>query len=142
MKQNGFLINLLALSMFIACNISIDTKEIFEDFYSKYYSDSIFQFERTIFPLPGYNSIVDLEMPDDIAELLGVKIDDEYHWKKEEWIIINTVPDDDENIKKKIIKSDTLVIEELIIPNSGFNIIRKFKLIENNWYLVYYFYQI
>jgi hypothetical protein len=68
MKQNGFLINLLALSMFIACNISIDTKEIFEDFYSKYYSDSIFQFERTIFPLPGYNSIVDLEMPDDIAE--------------------------------------------------------------------------
>ena len=114
--------------------------ESFDHFYSRFYTDSAFQIERIVFPLAGYNSDLDLEYPDDIAEQLGVKKED-FFWNKETWAIIGTAPENDELIRKQFEKSDTLVTEELKIPDSGFRIIRRFKSIEGKWYLNYYFYQ-
>ena len=146
MKQINILISILFISFIIACksnpqpstNVSF---EDFEEFYNKFYSDSIFQLSRIIFPLPGYNSDIESEIPDDFAESSGIKKKEEYFWEKEGWQFIKTI-DNDTLIVKNFIKTDTIVIEDLIIPNSGFQIERKFKISDDKqWYLVYYLYQ-
>lgn len=144
MRRINFLISMLIVTMFIACKTTSqkpEVKENFSEFYDKFYSDTTFQLTRTVFPLPGYNSDIDLQMPDDFAEQMGVSKDNEYYWEKEEWVFINTVEDNDDTVVKQIEKTDTLTTEKLVIPNSGFKIVRKFKPMKGNWYLAYYFYQ-
>jgi len=141
--KNYFLFIIVVFSLF-ACNTLPQTDiklEDFEDFYKKYYSDSVFQISRTNFPLPGYNSNIDMELPDDVAELMGIKKPDEYFWTEEKWNVIEDKYYDNDKFKKNIIQTDTLVIEEIFIPDSGFKIERKYRPINGNWYLVYYFYQ-
>ena len=45
---------------------------------------------------------------------------------------------DGEIYKRKIIKSDTLVIDSVSVEDSGFEIVKKFSLKATNWYLIYY----
>ena len=115
--------------------------ENFDQFQSKFYSDSIFQLSRIDFPLEGYNSDDISDIPSDFAEQMGIEIanDDDYHWDKEDWLLIQDL--DDNVIERSILRTDSLIIENFIIPNSGFEIIREFKLKEDKWYLVYYFYR-
>lgn len=113
--------------------------EKFEDFHNRFYSDSVFQIKRTIFPLPGYNSDNEMGIPNDVAEKLGIQ-KKEYFWEKEKWLSLKNLQNSDE-YKISISKTDTLITEEIIIPESGYRTSKKFKLIEKKWFLVYYFYQ-
>lgn len=112
--------------------------ENFEEFYSKFYSDSTFQINRIEFPLKGYNSDFDDGIPDDVREELSMKPQEEFMWKKNEWEMLKNV--NDENLKKELNKSDTLVVERIYKEASGYEILRKFKPINNKWYLIYYSY--
>ena len=102
--------------------------ENFNEFYLKFHSDSIFQMKRIKFPLKGYN-IDDTYSPED--ENIT------FFWEKDKWVFHNRpIKNDSINIELKNKKG--IVEEVLSIPNSGVEIIREFKLIDNKWYLVFY----
>lgn len=100
--------------------------ESFENFYSRFHSDSIFQLERIRFPLPGINTD-EMAMDDTI-----------YYWEVENWEMHHDMNLDttDFIVEKNI--SDSLAIEKIYQENSGFMIERTFKKLDGRWYLVYY----
>lgn len=121
----------------------IITNENFEVFYKRFYSDSLFQISRIIFPLKGFNS-------DEYDSELGKK-NPPYFWKKNEWTFLETLPqnyvryekkDWVEEYKKEIKHNkDLTVLEKIFIVDSGYIDERIFKLIKGKWYLVFYSYR-
>lgn len=102
--------------------------ESFDWFYQNFHKDSVFQLQRITFPLAGsdmgedYNPIEDKET---------------FYWTKSNWTLMKT-PQLDEDMKLEINKNDSTVSERIYIPDSGFEIIRQFTLIQGKWYLTYY----
>lgn len=121
----------------------IITNENFEVFYKRFYSDSLFQISRIIFPLKGFNS-------DEYDSELGKK-NPPYFWKRKEWKFLETLPqnyvryekkDWVEEYKKEIKHNkDLSVLEKIFIVDSGYIDERIFKLIKGKWYLVFYSYR-
>jgi hypothetical protein len=99
--------------------------ENFEEFNNKFHSDSDFQLSRIKFPLKGK-----LTTSDGISD-----------WTKKNWSFITVKVSEkqkDKEFKYSLKKSDSLVIEKYWMEDTGFSIERKFELIDNNWFLVYY----
>ncbi len=119
------------------------TNENFEVFYKRFYSDSLFQISRIIFPLKGFNS-------DEYDSELGKK-NPPYFWKRKEWTFLETLPqnyvryekkDWVEEYKKEIKHNkDLSVLEKIFIVDSGYKEERIFKLVNGKWYLVFYSYK-
>ena len=137
----------------ININCQADTKQIknlqqpvadenFSTFYKKFYSDSLFQVSRVVFPLKGFNS-------DDYDEELGDK-NPPYFWKKKDWSFLKTLEknylkvdrkDWVEEYKKEIkVNKDSTILEKIYIVESSYIIERKFKKIKGQWYLFFYSY--
>ncbi|WP_159102698.1 DUF4348 domain-containing protein [Flectobacillus major] len=118
-------------------------EENFNDFYKKFYSDSLFQVSRVVFPLKGFNS-------DEYDEELGDK-NPPYFWKKQGWHFLTTLEkyylkiDKKDWVEeyKKVIKhnKDSTVLEKIYIVDSGYIIERKFKKIKGKWFLIFYSYK-
>jgi hypothetical protein len=102
---------------------SVDTED-FMDFYSKFLKDSIFQMSRIRFPLEGRSVDGDKISP----------------WSIDNWVTLKTsvFEVDTAQYKVEITESDTLKIFRVYIPNSGFEVLSKFGLIDGKWYLIYY----
>lgn len=99
--------------------------ENFEEFNNKFHTDSDFQLSRIKFPLKG-----ELTTSDGIS-----------NWTKKNWSFITVKVSEkqkDKEFKYSLRKSESLVIEKYWIEDTGFSIERKFELIDNNWFLVYY----
>jgi hypothetical protein len=111
--------------------------EDFESFFKKFQQDSLFRIERTIFPLNGYNS--------DDDELTGDDVEDNaptvYFWERNIWQEYAKITYSESDLKKSIIKTDTLIKHTIYKENSGFEVYSEFKLIDNKWFLSYYSYQ-
>ncbi len=142
--MNSFVVKSVYIYLFflfsnhILCQELALKDESFEAFYDKFYSDTNFQLERIVFPLPGYNS-------DHIMELLSDSCNNndtlDYFWMKNDWIFINTVCRQDTLLIRTINKpSDSIFIEKIYTPNSGFIIERKFTQKSKGWFLTYYLY--
>jgi|GEM_PF-5901499 len=140
MKSIFYLASLLLILIFLSCkcvsekatNQIITSNEIenFEDFLIKFRSDSVFRNDRILYPLKGYNS-------DDSGDSNTA----EYEWSTKMinyYLGINYTNID---YVIKIEKSKDLIKETILLEGSGFKIISKYILKENNWYLNYYFYQ-
>lgn len=69
------------------------TNENFEVFYKRFYSDSLSQISRIIFPLKGFNS-------DEYDSELGKK-NPPYFWKRKEWKFLETLPQNYVRYEKK-----------------------------------------
>ncbi len=96
-----------------------------------------FRNSRIASPLPGFNSDDVEDDYDKEAEVL-----EGYFWKDEEIkLYLKENYNSGKYIKNVVNKNDTLVEDRIFIDDSGFEIDRKFKLINNNWYLIYYFYR-
>lgn len=107
--------------------LPIDNED-FDLFYKHFHTDSIFQLSRITFPLDGYY-IGENYNPDEKKS--------DFHWTKSNWEI-HEIIEDNGDFKIDLQKSDSLIVETIYIPNSGFEIIRKFKLIKKEWFLVFY----
>jgi Domain of unknown function (DUF4348) len=151
MKKNRLMKNLhyqifailVSLILCLSCNNSGKkvtgkiSNEDFNIFYNRFYSDSIFQKSRIEFPLLGIHYINE-DGKFESKELTK--------WQETEFHVIkNTFPDNDtvlivgrEIYKRRISKQDTLVIENVFLENSGFQIIKKFGIKERKWYLISY----
>ena len=140
MKNIFYLASLLLILIFLSCkgvsekaiNQIITSNEIenFENFLIKFRSDSVFRNDRILYPLKGYNS-------DDSGN--GNSI--EYEWSKKMINYYLGIKYSDIVYVIKIEKSKDLIKETIILEGSGFKIISKYILKENQWYLNYYFYQ-
>lgn len=98
----------------------------FDKFFKKFHSDSLFQLSRIIFPLAGEN--IDGWERDSL-------------WYKEDWTLHTNLQIDTSIYKEEFIYSDSLVKQIVFIEGSGFYVERHFKLINGEWYLVYYLFQ-
>lgn len=97
--------------------------EGFDEFYKKFLEDSVFQISRIQFPLGGEK----------------ITNDKTSEWSRDNWITMkaSVFEIDTTEFKVEIEKSDSLNTFKVFIPNSGFELIMKFKLIDTRWYLVY-----
>lgn len=103
--------------------------ESFDTFYKRFNSDSVFQISRIIFPVDGY------EIDENYNP--NIKKEDDFHWNKSDWKIHRAIKESDD-LKITTNKSDSLVVETIFIPNSGFELVRKFKLLSGKWFLIFY----
>jgi len=109
----------------IAKPIKKELPENFDEFNKKFHSDSIFQVSRVDFPIEGKH----------------VSGFEQFNWTKKNWqfqVIPVAEKTEIEEYQHSLVKTDTLITERFWIPNSGFEVERQFKLINNKWFLIYY----
>lgn len=122
-------------------NVNNDN-ENFDIFYTKFYRDSLFQISRIKFPLEGDNSnfIYNDEILTKELETPVYKIENKtFYWKKDGWMFIKTFEKDSiDDYFKELKKSKRETKEVISLKYSGFKSTRMFRVIDGNWYLVYY----
>ena len=101
-------------------------EEAFSDFYQRFYTDSLFQYSRIKFPLPGINT--------DDQDIGGNK---PYNWQKDRWQL-NYMPDK-KAFNCKTTKSGNLIIEKITSHDDpGLIVESRFKEINGKWFLIYF----
>ncbi|WP_343588169.1 hypothetical protein [Flavobacterium sp.] len=105
--------------------VKIELPENFDEFNKKFHSDSLFQVSRVDFPIEGQH----------------VSGFEQYNWTRKNWQF-QAIPvaekSEIEEYQHSLVKTDTLITERFWIPDSGFEVERQFKLIQNKWFLIYY----
>lgn len=115
------------LIFFTACGFqqsSHSDEEEFDDFYTKFHKDSLFQMERIDFPLNGTTSFL---------EARGAQ---PTFWYRDEWKLHNLLSDT-MDLNQNFISADSILVD-VIYDNKGNGITRYFTLRDNKWYLTYY----
>lgn len=123
------------------------THENFNDFIKEFYSDSLFQLSRIIFPLEN-----DIKIEKEYAEVLKdsnqIKISNENNFvphTKDNWVTLSDASFKNDSIatidgityKRRFYKTNDSVEENILDADDEFVMIKlKFKLINNKWYLV------
>ncbi len=101
----------------------------FETFYQKFHSDSAYQMEHIVFPLPGLPAEVD-------STTLKAGA---FKWQKENWKLHKDLGDNPEFKQEFVALTDDIIIERLShkrMENVG--ITRRFSKIGGEWHLIYY----
>lgn len=121
-------------------------EEKFDEFRKLFYSDSIFQISRIIFPLE-----IEKKIEEEYAAALKdsniVKINKNNHiaYNKSNWNMLITAFSNNDSIaihdgiryKRRFQKSNNLIEEDILFADDGLlMVISKFKLIDNKWYLI------
>ena len=99
----------------------------FHTFYDKYHTDSIFQMNRTIFPLKGLAKSLDT-----------TKIAEDILWQKDQWILHK--PFDNQNgTFERTFTNIGGIITETISANEGlFTLKKRYAKLRGEWHLIYY----
>ena len=97
-------------------------QEEFQSFRTVYYSDSLFQLERTEFPLSG-------------KDPQGV--DPNFYWDIDNWTMLRMVEENPQVRRLPLLNLDGLVIERLVVQER-FLIESKFSRVDGKWYLTEY----
>ena len=114
--------------------------ENFEQFSKVFYTDSLFQVSRIVFPLKGERNI---DVPITATNVLGDSIIT--GWGKRDWRMLTDTyfPNKDtvitinnERYVRKIKKGNKSVVIDTYIEDSGFSVKEIYALKKNKWYLV------
>jgi hypothetical protein len=144
MKQIRLIISLLALCFIISCRPNqgaskSDEIEDFTKFHERFYSDSIFQISRILFPLPGADSdiIYGNEKVEDQENEKYLIRNNKLFWKKEGWEHIDALAEDKE-FAVTLEKKGTEIREQMHSRETDLGITLWFSLIDNKWMLTYF----
>jgi len=119
---------------------TIKGTESFEQFIKVFYTDSLFQVSRIMFPLKGERNI---DVPITATNVLGDSIIT--GWGKRDWRMLTDTyfPNKDtvitinnERYVRKIKKGNKSVVIDTYIEDSGFSVKEIYALKKNKWYLV------
>jgi len=119
---------------------TIKGTESFEQFIKVFYTDSLFQVSRIVFPLKGERNI---DVPITATNVLGDSIIT--GWGKRDWRMLTDTyfPNKDtvitinnERYVRKIKKGNKSVVIDTYIEDSGFSVKEIYALKKNKWYLV------
>lgn len=105
-------------------NIALDENgnEDFQSFRQVYYTDSLFQLQRTEFPLNGRDPKGEQER---------------FYWELDNWRQLK-LSDDNPKIKRlPLLNLDGLMVERMVLQDR-FLIETKFSLVDGKWYLTEY----
>lgn len=97
-------------------------REDFKAFYEKYYADSVFQLQRTEFPLLGQD-------PE------GKQ--DPFYWDVDNWVYLKPIEEDPSIKVLPLVDMETWMRERIVIQDR-FYMEKQFSLIDNKWYLTSY----
>ncbi|MGH1335734.1 MAG: hypothetical protein ACRBFS_06365 [Aureispira sp.] len=126
MKLLPFILGSFCCIFLIACTDGLPTddkgREDFKAFHEQYYADSIFQLQRTEFPLLGQD-------PE------GKQ--DPFYWDVENWRYLKPLEKDPSIQVLPIVDMETWMRERVIIQQH-FLMEKQFTLIGNQWYLTSY----
>jgi hypothetical protein len=145
MKMKKVMSFVAVIILFFACNktkeepikikTGINSTESFENFFSKFSTNSRFRINRIKFPLDGFNS----DETDTNAK------DKPYKWEKEDWLFYSaedfTKNQNGDNKKTEIVKTNSFVTYRIYKENSGYDIQYRFKVYKDKWYLINYSYK-
>lgn len=160
MKKKRLFFILFAMFLLNSCNQknrinthitnSIVKSEDFDEFSNLFYSDSIFQLNRIIFPLENDKKI-EQEYASALKDSDNIEIhkNNGYHpYNKNNWIFLNNTyfknkdsiaVIDGVTYKRRFHKTNKFVEENLISVDDEFvMVILKFKSINGKWYLIDY----
>lgn len=119
-----YLLSLVACTTSDGPTIALDAagNEDFQSFRQLYYTDSLFQLQRTEFPLNGRDPNGEQER---------------FYWELDNWRQLK-LSDDNPQIKRlPLLNLDGLMVEQIVLQDR-FLIETKFSLINGKWYLTDY----
>lgn len=126
MRLLPFIGAIICCILLIACSNDRPTddkgQESFKAFYDKFYTDSIFQLQRTEFPLLG---------KDPNGE------QDPFYWDIDNWRYLKPIEESPQIKVLPIVDMETWMRERMIIQER-FYMEKQFTLIDNKWYLTSY----
>ena len=111
----------------------IETKSVYEsaefqEFYSKFSTDSVYQLEHIVFPLEGMKSRKDtLEA-----------VDPNFKWTKENWVIHKPYDDMNSTYGREFIDFSNIVSEKIADGSGQYSMERRFGKLSSGWHLIYY----
>lgn len=120
--------------------VTIKGTEDFGQFLKVFYTDSLFQMSRIVFPLKGERNI---DVPITATNVMGDSIID--GWEKKEWRMLTdtyfpskdtVITIDNERYVRKIKKGNETAVIDTYIEDSGFSVKEVFALKKKKWYLV------
>jgi hypothetical protein len=144
MKPIKLIISLSAFCLIFACKSNqkasrSDEIEDFAKFRVMFYSDSIFQISRILFPLPGADSDIiygDEKVEDQENEKYLIK-KNKLFWKKEGWKHIEA-PVEDKEFVVTFMKEGSKIREQMLSKETDLGITLWFSLVDNKWMLSYF----
>jgi hypothetical protein len=147
MNRLSLTIGILFLTSLVVCksnvqppnSVFVEDVEDFEKFHRKFFSDSIFQLSRIIFPLEAADSNLiygDQKVEDQENDEFFIK-NNKLYLKKEGWNYLKTHVANNE-FSVSFEKKGSIVWEKVRSKESEWAITFKFSLIENRWMLIYF----
>jgi len=99
----------------------------FHEFYDQYHTDSIFQLERTVFPLKGVAKATDSTM-----------VADEIMWQKEDWILHKPYNNHNGTFDRVFTNIGGIISEQISANNGLFTLEKRYAKLNGGWHLIYY----
>lgn len=101
----------------------------FEEFYTRFHTDSVFQLSRILFPLAGIPAA---------ADSLTLS-NGGFMWQQEDWTIHRPFDAMGGEFIQELQKVDeTLVLDKIQHKSGQYGMQRRFAKFEDGWYLIYY----
>jgi hypothetical protein len=150
MKRLNIFIVILSIACLGGCNSKTQTEnnlvikevegeEEFDEFHRQFFSDSIFQLSRIVFPLEAADSNLiygDQKVGDQENDKFLIK-NNTLYLKKKGWSYLKAQVADNE-FSVSFEKNGSVVWERIRSKESEWVITFKFSLIENRWMLTYF----
>jgi hypothetical protein len=127
-----FFVFFLALALFTACESEAPTvaenEPDFQAFHGRFLTDPGFQMAHIVFPLEGIPAGAETE-----AEL------NDYKWGKEDWVLHQPFDKGESGFHSEFVHLEPGLIAERITHHNGrYGMLRRWALLGNDWYLIYY----
>jgi len=101
--------------------------EDFYTFYDQYHTDSLFQLDRTVFPLKGLTKSAD-----------STRIADEILWQEDEWVLHRPFDSQNGTFDQKFTNLNGIVSELISARGGLFTIEKRYAKLSGEWQLIYY----
>lgn len=100
----------------------------FDDFYTRFHTDSLFQMSHILFPLEGLPEAMDT-----------TRYGEAYYWNKESWHLHHPFNPMDTAFERQFQVIDSTLIREVIVHlMTGYRMERRFSFTGEDWQLIYY----
>ncbi len=99
----------------------------FHTFYNQYHTDSLFQMERTVFPLKGLAKSTD-----------STKIAEEIMWQKNNWILHRPYDSQNGTFERTFTNIEGIISEKISANNGFFTLEKRYVKLSGEWHLIFY----
>lgn len=120
--------NLTQLDKEITGKLMESGDESFDEFYTKFLTDSAFQISRISFPLLGVPDAVDPNLISDTT----------YLWQQSDWVMNHPIDPKDKTLHQEFIITN-FGLDDKVTVDPDYCIMRRFALSgDRKWYLIFY----